>query len=440
MLAILLAALVAASPRYDTIFTHDGSRLAGTVVEESPTRGVTIQLPDGTLRRFDPGTVVRIEFSDGSVSNWEPPKPAPQPVPVPPPEPPRPAVEPAPAPPPPSAQQPAPAPAPAPAPQPAPAAAPPRAPPVSGPLDTVFLVGGGRVRGRVIEELPGEGVTLVIPDGTTRRYAPEQVARVEYADGTVSRRRELRTTRPPPPRSPPPPYGPPSYGPPSYPPPSPPPPRAQPVEEPPPFTPRRGAPPVLPVYAALGLGGAGFGGDLRDTVAARDVLEPQIELLLEGGIRLSPAVALGLYLDVGAGDPADAIRASAECRGTLLDGDAPGCVAATGRFGILLRHTWDHSTPTSKWLAVGTGVSALTVSRDDDATGDDDLYTYTGREILRLMAGVDLRSNPVFGLGFYGGVSWNRFTRFEDATGRSSIPDRDYHAMYEAGLRVVLFP
>lgn len=437
MLAILIAALLAASPRYDTIYTNDGSRLAGTVVEESPSRGVTIQLPDGTLRRFDPGDVVRIEFSDGSVSNWDRPKPAPQPVPVPPPEPPAPAVAPAPAPPPPP-----PAPR-APAAQAAPPASPEGgAPRVEGPLDTVFLVGGGRVRGRVIEELPSEGVTILVPDGTTRRYAPEQVARVAYADGSVYRRREVRPTRPPPPR-----YGPPAYGP-RYPPPSPPPPRAVPPQEPPAFTARRGNPPILPIYGSIGLGALGFAGDLEGGpgplagtrgLAARDVAEPQLELLLEGGVRLSRAVALGLYLDVGAGDPADDIRAS--CRATASPGaDTPGCVAATGRFGLLLRHTWDHSAPTSKWLAIGTGVSALTVSRDDDGFGDDDVFTYTGREVLRLMGGVDLRSNPVFGVGFYGGVSWNRFTRFEDALGESSIPDRDYHAMYEAGLRVILFP
>src|SRR5215208_2732954 len=122
MLAILLAAALAAAPRQDTITTQDGARLSGRVVEESPTRGVTIQMPDGTLRRFDPGVVVRIEFADGSITNWDP------------------AAAPA------APQQPALAAPPPPAQtQRAPAQAAPPADPQSfeGPLDTVYLVSGG---------------------------------------------------------------------------------------------------------------------------------------------------------------------------------------------------------------------------------------------------------------------------------------------------------
>ena len=53
MLAMLLAALLVAAPAQDTLVTKDGSRLTGTIVEESPTDGVTMRLDDGTLRRFD---------------------------------------------------------------------------------------------------------------------------------------------------------------------------------------------------------------------------------------------------------------------------------------------------------------------------------------------------------------------------------------------------
>ena len=70
MLAVLVAALLTAAPNTDTVVTADGTRIQGTVVEESPSKGVTIQVDDGTLRRFERGQVTRIEFGDGSVSNW----------------------------------------------------------------------------------------------------------------------------------------------------------------------------------------------------------------------------------------------------------------------------------------------------------------------------------------------------------------------------------
>ena len=208
MLALLPAVALTAAPRYDTIITRDGARLAGTVVEESPTKGVTVELPDGTLRRFDAGAVVRIEFADGSVSTWEAPKGNAQPTvgALPP------------AAPPPAATTPAPVTPPAPPPQPPAAAAQEQAPQrdANGPLDTVYLVGGGRVRGRVVEFIPKEGLTLQVPDGTVRRYATDQIEKIavrrrdrvappDAAAASASRLRSagLRSPGYPPPQPPP---------------------------------------------------------------------------------------------------------------------------------------------------------------------------------------------------------------------------------------------
>ena len=65
-------------------------------------------------------------------------------------------------------------------------------------------------------------------------------------------------------------------------------------------------------------------------------------------------------------------------------------------------------------------------------------------EMLRLMAGVDLRSSPIFGVGFYGGVRFGRYTHFD--TGDTvpfvseHIDDQRVHTTLEAGLRFTLFP
>jgi len=62
----LASLLYTASPGLDTVLLQDGGRLVGTVVEESPASGVTIQLPDGQLRTVAAAAVFRIEYRDGT--------------------------------------------------------------------------------------------------------------------------------------------------------------------------------------------------------------------------------------------------------------------------------------------------------------------------------------------------------------------------------------
>ncbi len=401
MLALLLAVALTAAPRYDTIITRDGARLAGTVTEESPTKGVTVELPDGTLRRFDPGAVVRIEFADGSVSSWEPPKAAAAPAPAVA----APAVV--------AAQA-----TPPPPPQPPAAAAPEHAPQGANGLDTVYFVDGGRVRGRVVEFVPKEGLTMQLPDGTLRRYATDQIDRIQYADGTVTRRKATHPAPPPPPRAPPPAYAQPVYPPP-----------------PPPVPVRRGMPPLVPFWASVGIGGAGFAGDLAGGVPVGSIMYGQLNLQLQGGVRLSPNFGLGVYLDAGVGDPSSGVRF--ECSAAGSD-----CTAETVRFGGLLRYTWDPFGPTSPWIAMGAGwaESRVTYNPAGGHSGANYLK-YTGWEPFRFMMGVDLRSNQVIGFGLYGGVSWATFNHYEDVVvGSYSIGDQRFHTMFEGGLRLTLFP
>lgn len=318
-------------------------------------------------------------------------------------------------------------------------------------LDTVYTQDGGRLVGTVIEETP-QGVAIQLPDGTTRRMERREVTRIEYADGSVA-----TPNRPPPPPPPayqppppstqaPPPYQPPP--PPAYVPPpprhAPPPPSYRPPPPPPPYQPppppayagSRGMDP-FPLYAALGIGGAAMAGEVEDGVDADRVFGSQLDLWMEGGLRLNPYLALGLYIDVGIGGAAREVRdLNPIC-------DAPGmtCSATTARVGLLLRHTFNpraHSTP---WIAVGTGVDVGSVSLDDDhGGGSEELFDYSGWEMLRLMAGVDLRSNPVFGIGFYGGVAFGQYSRVGDALGEADLPGDPFHTTLQAGIRFTLFP
>lgn len=47
-------------------------------------------------------------------------------------------------------------------------------------VDTVYLMNGGRIRGQVMVE-DDKGVSVKLPDGTTRQVAKKEVSRVEYA-------------------------------------------------------------------------------------------------------------------------------------------------------------------------------------------------------------------------------------------------------------------
>lgn len=78
----LVALLAGADPGFDTVFLQNGGRVRGTVVEEDPARGVTVQVPGGQLRTVPPGEVFRIEYRDGTIGSIgaQPPPQAPRAV------------------------------------------------------------------------------------------------------------------------------------------------------------------------------------------------------------------------------------------------------------------------------------------------------------------------------------------------------------------------
>jgi hypothetical protein len=299
--------------------------------------------------------------------------------------------------------------------------------------DTVFTTDGGRVIGTVIEEGP-EVISIELPDGTFRRFAPREVTRIEYADGSVS---TIRPPGPPPPAprpaeppAQPPPEPPPRYAPaPRYPPPAypprhhPPPPRLAPA----PWS----GDPISPLYFSLGLAGAFPFGDIEDGVAMSRVFDPQLDFDLEGGLRVSRNLAVGLYLDLGFGEPARETREA--CRAVGI-----ACDAYRTRFGVLLRHTFAPAARMTPWLSAGTGLEWGKITAAD--WFDDEQFSYRGWEALRLMGGIDLRSGPTLGVGFYGGVAFGRYDRVRDATGDFDIDRERFHTTVKAGLRFTLFP
>ena len=365
MFPALVAALLAAAAQSDTVFTVDGGRISGTVVEESATVGVTIQTPDGAIRRLDRGQVSRIEYADGTVST------------------PRPATP------------PAAAPAPAPKPQ--------------EKLDTIYFLGGGRARGTVIEENPKAGVRVKLLDGSIQTFRREDLVRIEYADGSVS----WRTVPTAPPQS---------------------------VAAPPPAKVEEKKPELVPFYVAGGIGITFLDGDIAKGQSMSSVFSSQqAHVAGEVGLRLSPAWALGAYGDVGGGDPSQTVRDTCTAQGN-------NCSAVAGRVGVLLRHTWDPFSSRPVWLSLGTGWEFGGVTIDQhgangsSGSGMKDLVTYTGREFVRLGAGIDFRPNQILGFGLYGSVAVGAYDTVKDSAGVTTSLDRANHTTAQVGIRLILFP
>jgi hypothetical protein len=306
--------------------------------------------------------------------------------------------------------------------------------------DTVFTAEGGRIIGTVVEE-SAQSVSVQMPDGTFRRLPRHDVVRIEYSDGSVSSRPSgsppaaaaPQGQPPPPPAATPPP---PAYAPP--PPPSyyPPPYYGRPVQRvpPPQWAPPASTGPISPFFLNLGIGGMFFGGNVEPGYSANGTFGAQMDLNFEGGLRLNPHLGLGLYADLGVGGPGSDLRSTCDASG----GD---CTSTTSRVGVFLRHTFTpyaHATP---WVSIGTGYSHGSVDWSAGPYDSQNVLEYSGWEIARLMGGYDIRSSPVLGFGLYAGVGFTRYTDYRDANvGSVGLPRPTVNTMFEAGVRLTLFP
>src|SRR5512141_3099760 len=69
MLGIVLAALLTFAPQGGTVYTTDGGRVRGTVLDAGAA-GLSVQLVDGSTRKLEPAQVARVDFVDGT--SWKP--------------------------------------------------------------------------------------------------------------------------------------------------------------------------------------------------------------------------------------------------------------------------------------------------------------------------------------------------------------------------------
>jgi hypothetical protein len=186
----------------------------------------------------------------------------------------------------------------------------------------------------------------------------------------------------------------------------------------------------------VGLGATFLDGDAARNVPIGSVFgSAQAHLSGEAALRLTPSFAIGVYGDAGGGDPSGSIRD--QCRAAGND-----CTASVGRVGILVRHTWEPLSTRPVWLSVGTGWEFGSISIDQHNNGNgmnDELLRYTGREYLRLGAGIDFRPNQVLGFGLYGSFGYGAYDTLKDPTQTVSL-EHSNHTTAQVGIRLILFP
>lgn len=194
-------------------------------------------------------------------------------------------------------------------------------------------------------------------------------------------------------------------------------------------------PPVARPQLLMLAGSLGFavpGGEAEPGIDMRDFTTTQFLLGLEGGLRLSPSVMIGLYLDIGLGGSGSVLSAYCRANGT-------SCTTADVRAGLMLRYAFTPLAPQTGWVGIGTGLDVLVAAPDDSGV---DGPAYGGWEPLRLSIGYDFRGTGQAGLGLFATVGFARYEDVDDADGQGfvSLPSTSTHTWVQMGVRFILFP
>jgi hypothetical protein len=295
---------------------------------------------------------------------------------------------------------------------------------VAGPnLDTVFLRDGGRLRGTVVEEAPGTGVTVQLVDGELRKVPAADVVRVEYGDGT---RGTFGATPAAPPTGPGavtgesttplPPIEPTVPG------------RAQ---EAPPETASLDllAHPGFITFAGA-LGVAIPTGQARHGLDLAGVTTNQFLLELEGALRVVPALQLGLLLDLGFGRAGRVLKGECDYFGTT-------CNTTAVNLGVFARYAFLPTAAGTPWASFGLATGILSIDPGSSALQGS---AYGGSQ-WRIHGGYDFRGNGRLGVGLFAGATFGRYSDYLVGEGDfQPLTAPTTHVYVQGGVRAVLFP
>lgn len=215
------------------------------------------------------------------------------------------------------------------------------------------------------------------------------------------------------------------------------------VVAPAPLPPRPPRPPLIPTFS-FGLGATGSAGSVGgDLGATSDWWQrgAMLDVYMDGGARVTPHLALLLYVDVGVGEAAGVVEEYCAPR----DFD---CGVAAGRIGILGRYALTPSAPSTWWFAAGTGWEStdltLTPPGYDLASEETQTLTFDGWEILKLGAGWDLRLSRWAGFGAFAYGSVATYSKVSsdgpEYLAPGELGGQRAHFWLLGGARFVLFP
>jgi hypothetical protein len=286
--------------------------------------------------------------------------------------------------------------------------------------DLVLLANGGRVRGTVIEADPNKVVVVKLEDGSTRQFAPAEVADIRYGDGAIAQPVPPTVQAPPPPAQPPPVY----YAP------------APTPYYPAPVNVIPGAPRARTGFQmALRLGAAFPAGAVNSTALLSDFSGNQFGGMLEIGGKPNDRVFFGMYFGATSGGVGRVIQ-------SICDSDGLSCSSSTGRLGAEVLYSLQPDASINPWIGYGAGFSVATTQFvDTGRRADLDIF---GVEWAHLLGGVDFRLNEGLGLGVFMDLSLGTFysahNSLDDTTADIPGENQRTHFWLNLGARGILFP
>jgi hypothetical protein len=148
----------------------------------------------------------------------------------------------------------------------------------------------------------------------------------------------------------------------------------------------------------VGLGGAFPVGQLDSTgLDLASVVTPQLSATFEFTYRATADLELGLYLLLAAGSSRPPLNDYCLAAGAWCD-------AFDLSFGVFPRWNFAPRGAVNPWVMVGGGYEWLSVTNEYR-----DAFDFTGWQVGGAV-GLDLRSGPMWGLGFQAGTRWGQFT------------------------------
>jgi hypothetical protein len=191
-------------------------------------------------------------------------------------------------------------------------------------------------------------------------------------------------------------------------------------------------------------------GEIEQGMDVSEVLVGRVPLWVDLGVRLTEAISVGAYLEVGAGIPGPYL--DRECARYAADGTA--CDAETGTLRIGVQGQF-HFAPREKldpWVGLSLGYEWMTFEFELAEPSGDTLDLTQGAhgfELLGLQGGLDFRLNSRVGFGPFAAFTLGRYTSYVvECEGDCSVVSRasgdfDEPSLHESlvlGVRVVVLP